>query len=277
MKPTRILPALCLLIPLGAAGAAPKRLVVCAPGYPGTTAQAQPSMDAFARAAGRAAGWAEGDLGAVYHETETGGLERLRDAEAALALVPLPFLLKHGEELGLRPRLRVVQEAGADEVWSLVVPRGRVSSPASLEGWEVTGTPAYAPGFVRGPALGGWGELPASARITFTPSPLSALRRAAAGEKVAVILDRAQTEALASLPFAENLEIVTRSGPLPGVLLCTVDGRIDETRAGALIEGLLRLHREEGGTELLGSLRMRRFDEIDPEALKSAREAFDRR
>lgn len=277
MKLTRLLPVLCLLISLGAAGAAPKRLVICAPGYPGTTAQAQPSMDSFARAAERAAGWAEGDLGAVYHEAEAAGLERLGDAEAALALVPLPFLLEHGEKLGLHPRLRVVQEAGADEVWSLVAPRGQVTSPASLEGWEVTGTPAYAPGFVRGPALGGWGELPATARITFTPRPLSALRRAAAGEKVAVILDRAQTEALASLPFAEDLEIVTRSGPLPGALLCTVAGRIDEARAGALIEGLLRLHEKEGGAEILRSLRMTRFDEVDPEALKSAREAFDRR
>lgn len=251
-------------------------LVVCAPGYPGTTAQAQPSMDSFARAAEKAAGWAAGDLGAVYHEDEEAGLARLGDADAALALVPLPFFLKHGEGLSLRPRLQVVQETGAEEVWSLVAARGRVSTPASLEGWEVIGTPAYAPRFVRGPVLGAWGALPASASITFTARPLSALRRAASGETVAVILDRAQTEALPSLPFAADLEIVARSGPLPGVLLCSVGDRISDARAGALVAGLLRLHEAESGAEVLASLRMTRFEEVDLQALARAREAFDR-
>src|SRR3989442_2096913 len=39
------------------APSASKTLVVCAPGYPGDTATAQPTMDAFAKLAAEAAGW----------------------------------------------------------------------------------------------------------------------------------------------------------------------------------------------------------------------------
>src|SRR5437867_12077892 len=68
-------------------------IVLCAPGYPGNTLQAQPTMDLFARYVEKAAGLAGGSLGAAYYETEKGGLDRLAAEDSALALVPLPFYL----------------------------------------------------------------------------------------------------------------------------------------------------------------------------------------
>ncbi len=270
------LPAVLLLPAL--AGAAPPphvTLVVCAPGYPGTTEQAQPSMDGFSRASERAAGWSEGALVSIYFETAEAGIARLRESDAALALVPLPFLLQYGGDHALRPRLRVVEESGSDEIWSLVAKRGQVSSSASLAGWEVTGMPGYSPGFVRGPVLGRWGALPAEARISFTSRPLSALRRAAAGEKIAVVLNHEQSAALPSLPFAAELEIVARSAPLPGTILCTVGDRLKGVATDALVKALLHLHERPEGAEALRSLRMTRFEEGDAAALEALRAAFD--
>jgi hypothetical protein len=117
-------------------------------------------MDDFARTAERAAGLPSGSLGAVYFETEQGGLSRLGEPDAALALVTLPFFLEHGSALLLKPELQVVQSAGANETWSLVAKRGRVTSPASLDGWEITGIPGYSAGFVRGPVLSGCAACP---------------------------------------------------------------------------------------------------------------------
>ncbi len=261
---------------LGRSAPAHRMIVVCAPGYPGTTALAQPTMDAFARAAEAAARLSGGSLGAIYHETEQAGLDELAKDESVLALVQLPFLLKHGIDLGLEPRLQVVQESGAVETWSLVARRGRIASPAALAGWEVTGAPGYAPEFVRGPILGDWGRLPDTARITFTASALAALRRAAAGETIAVILDGTQSGALPSLPFGADLEAVTRSKPLPGTLLCTVKDRLRGPEADALLRSLLHLHERPGGAEALKSLRMARFDPADAAAIDGARQAFAR-
>jgi hypothetical protein len=260
----------------GAAAADPKPrlLVVCAPGYPGTTAQAQTTMDGFARVVGAAAGWPEGRLGAVYHESLAGGVARLRESDAALALVTLPFFLQEGRRLGLAPRLQAVPETGASEIFSLVARRGAVSSAASLDGWEVTGSAGYAPAFVSGPILASWGTLPPTTRITFAPAALSALRRAAAGEKLAVILDAAATAALPGLPFAAQLEVVTRSRPLPASLLCTVGKRLTPSDSDAVVHALERLPDSAAGVEALRSIRLSRFQPIDTKELEAARQVF---
>jgi hypothetical protein len=278
-KMTRAVPAMTLLALALAGGASatgatpPRMLVICSPGSPGTTAQAQPTLDAFAAAAGKAAGWPAGTLGAVYFEGAESGIPRLKQVDAALAMVPLAFLMEHGAELSLTPRMAAVADSGPTEVWSLVAKKGAANAPASLSGWEVTGTPGYAAGFVRGAILAGWGPLPSDAKITFTPRPLGALRRAASGEKVAVILDAAQTAALTSLPFGADLEVVHRSRPLPSGYLCTVGDRLTASEGDKLFDGLARLHEKDDGREILKTMRMTRFEPVDRKALKAFEEA----
>jgi hypothetical protein len=273
------LAALALLLPLFAvapAASSPERaLVICAPGYPGTTAQARPVMDAFAAAVSRAAGQPAGGLAAVYHEREEPGLTRLGQEDAILALVPLPFYLEHGPALKLAPRLQVVRESGAAETYALVAKKGAVQSAQALAGYELLGAPGYAPAFVRGPVLGPWGAIPASAMVKFTAAVLSALRRAAAGEKVAVLLDGSQTAAMGSLPFAADLEIVYRAKPLPGTLLCTIGQRAKGAALEALLAALPRLHEKPEGADALQAMQMVRFEPADLAAIDGARKAFE--
>ncbi len=266
------LAALTLLAaPRAPAAAGPVTVVACAPGHPGSTAEAQPHMDAFAAALASAAGWPAGRLAAVYHETERGGLERLAREDAALALVPLPFLLRHGGELGLEPRLQVREKGGGlSQTWSLVAAKGRVAGPASLRGFTVVSLAGYAPAFVRG-ALGGWGRIPESARVVHSGQVLSALRRAAGGEPVALLLDAAQAAALSTLPFAADLEVVARSEPLPVAFVCTLRGRLDRSRREALLAALARLPSDPAGAAALEGIRMAGFAPVGTPGLERAR------
>jgi hypothetical protein len=234
-------------------------LVVCSPGSPGDTAEAQPTMDSFARAAERSSRWPQGSLEAVYFETAEAGLARLERPDAALAIVPPSFLSKYGKELSLKPRMEAILASGKPESWSLVAKKGKITSPDSLKGWEVTGAPGFAPEFVRGELLKEWGVLPADSRVTFTPRVLTALQRASEGEEVAILLDSAGTEALSSLPFAADLEIVARSRTSPAAFLCTVGNRLPAAEADALVRGLSHLGGKEGGAEVLKSMRLSRF------------------
>jgi tetratricopeptide (TPR) repeat protein len=196
--------ALLAAAPAPASGAdAPRTAIVAAaPGYPGTRAEAQPFMDALAAALQRIAGLPEGALAASYEPTEKGGLTRIAQQETGVALVPLPFFLRHAAALELSPRLQVEMKAGgATEVWTLVAKKGFVTAPASLADSTVVSLAGYAPAFVRG-ALGAWGRIPESAAISASSQVLSALRKAASGEKVAVLLDGSQAAALSTLPFA---------------------------------------------------------------------------
>ncbi|HEX9400146.1 MAG TPA: PhnD/SsuA/transferrin family substrate-binding protein [Anaeromyxobacter sp.] len=267
----RLALAAILLSSLSAARApatARSTLVACAPGYPGTTEEAQPNMDALASAAARAARWPEGALAAVYEPSERSGLARLAGQDVGVALVPLPFYAKHRAALRLRPRVEVVNEGAGvgGETWALVAKRGRVTAASSLTGFAVASSAGYAPEFVRA-VLAGWGRLPADARIAESSQVLSTLRRAASGDDVAVLLDGTQAAALPSLPFAGELEVVARSDPLPSGLVVTVGDRLPEARWRALESALLALPSTPDGSAALQGLRVARFAPLDPAAL----------
>jgi hypothetical protein len=264
-----------LLCIASAATAGEMTLVICAPGYPGNSEQAQPVMDDLAAALGGAMAGDPDYMGAVYHNELDAGLARLSEEDAVAALVPLPFYLRYRKELGLRPLAQALPISGPTESWSLVAHRGAIGDVSSLEGWEITGMPGYAPAFVREVAFPDWGKIPESVPIRFTARAVSALRKAAAGEKLAVLLDGAQSESLPALPFSSELEVVASSRPLPTSLVCALGERLSKDDAAELVSALLGLGETESGRELLASLRMTGFEQPDEAAIERLELAFD--
>lgn len=271
MRPAILAAVLLAASSAHAADSSPVTVVACAPGYPGSTAEAQPGMDALAAATAKSAGWPPGSVRAVYEPTEKEGLARLGQRDAAVALVPLPFLVAHGKPLDLEPRLQVVpQDGGPTEVWTLVAKKGRVASPAALAGFTIYSVAGYAPAFVRG-AVAGWGRIPDTVPVAQSTQVLSTLRKAASGADVAVLLDGAQSEAFPSLPFASDLEVVARSAPLPGAFVATVGKRLPPARWAALQKALVSLPATPDGAAALEGIRTARFVPADPAAVATAR------
>ncbi|HEU5180375.1 MAG TPA: hypothetical protein VFW45_06270 [Candidatus Polarisedimenticolia bacterium] len=252
------------------AGPARITLVVCSPGSPGDTAQAQPTMDQLAGALAQTAGWPADSLAAVYFETSAGGGQRLEQGDAPAALVSLPFYYEYARALSLVPALEAVPESGAGAVYRLVARSGALKSPATLADWEIVGGIGFSPDFVRREVLAGWGPIPDSARISFSARPLSALRRAASGEKIAVLLDPEQSAALPSLPFSSDLETVATSREFPGGIFCLVKGRLPEARAASLVDALRKLGSSETGKAALQAIRIREFRAIDLKRIPAA-------
>jgi len=269
--------AICLAAGLRTAAApAPVALVICAPGYPSNTKEAQPSMDALAASVAQAAGWPASRVTVSYYETDEGGTEALRAGHAAMALVPLPYFLVHAKDLKLVARAQTTEKGGSPaDTWTLFAKKGRVTSPASLSGWQVVSLAGYAPGFIRSVALASWGELPKS--VTFVPSGqvLSALRKAAAGDDVAVLLDATQTASLGTLPFASDLEPVAKSPAVPAVLLCSVGSSLPAPEIKTVGSGLLKMHESQDGAAALDAVRLARFTPLDTKSLSAAVAAYD--
>lgn len=234
-------------------------LVFCAPGYPGGAGDAQPLLDQFASALVTASGWPAGSLAAVYDPTEEGGVAKLSSADAALAFVPYPFFVEHAAQLHLTPLVQAdVADTGPQQRWTLVAKSGRVTSPKSMAGYTILSVAGYAPDFVRHSALESW-VLPPDVKIEATGQILSALRRVAAGEPVAALLDQNQAAALPSLPFATELEAVMRSPELPVAIIAVVGSRVSAGRARSLQAGLLKMGHVSGSADSLGPLRLRGF------------------
>jgi len=232
-------------------------------------------MDALAAAVSSAAGLPRSAVSAAYFETEEGGVDRLRSKDPSLAMVPLAFYLAHARDLSLTPRAQVVPKGGeATETWTLVAKKGRVTSAASLSGFTIVSLAAYAPQFIRGVALRGFGSLPGDVTFVESGQILSALRRAAAGEGVAVLLDEAQTASMKTLPFAGELETVATSPSVPGILVCTVGGAGRPPDAERLVAGLLRLHETTEGRSALDMVRMSRVVPLDERAVAASRSSY---
>ena len=232
-------------------------------------------MDALAAAVADASNLPRRAVTAAYFETEDGGVGRLRTKEPTLAMVPLAFYLEHARDLALVPRAQVVPRGGeAMETWTLVAKKGRVTSASSLSGFTIVSLASYAPQFIRGVALRGWGSLPGDVTFTESGQVLSALRRAAGGDDVAVLLDEAQASSVKTLPFAAQLEGVATSPRLPGIVVCTVGGTVREADAGRMVAGLLRLHETAEGRAALDTVRMSRFVPLDERALAASRSSY---
>jgi hypothetical protein len=234
-------------------------LVFCAPGYPGGAGDAQPLLDQFASSAVATSGWPAGSLVAVYDPTEEGGLAKLRGPDAVLAFVPYPFFVQHAAELHLTPLVQAdVADIGPQQRWTLVAKSGRVTDSKSMTGYTILSVAGYAPDFVRHSALEGW-TLPPDVKIEATGQILGALRRVAAGEPVAALLDQTQAAALPTLPFAAEIKAVMQSPELPVAIIAVVDSRVTAARARALQAGLLKMSHASGSADSLGPLRLHGF------------------
>lgn len=261
--------------PKPAAPAGPRALVFCAPGYPGTTEEAQPRMDDIAAALAEGAGWKAG-LKATYFPTEKAGLARVAEPDVVLALVPLPFFLAHEAELKLTARLAVVQQGlEATQSWSLVAKKGTVKSAADLDGATIFSTAGYAPDFVTKVALQGFGPVPATAKVTTGGQVLSALRKASQGkEKLVVVLDSEQAAALPSLPFAGDLEVVHVSPKVPVAVVATLGDRLPAADWKAVSAAFTKLAAGDKGKAALEGVRLTGFVALDEPALAAAKKAF---
>ena len=239
--------------------AAASLLVFCAPGYPGTGADAQPLVDEFAAATAKAAGLPEGALKAVYDPDEKTDLERLGRPEAALAFVPWPFYVQHAAQLHLTPLLQAdVEPMGVTQRWTLVAKAGHAPPPAGLAGLNVISTAGYAPAFMHSVIAPGqaW---PDKVTLTASGQMLSGLRRAANGEPVALLLDQEQAAALPTLPFAAQLQAIATSQPVPVALIVVVNGRLSAAQARSFKAALLKLAASPEGAATLGRLKLKGF------------------
>lgn len=235
-------------------------LVVCAPGYPGSTQEAQPAMDALARELSQASHLT---VTASYDETAQGGLQSLKRPDAGLVLATLPFFLEHERDLHLTAKLLAVPQDGQRlQKWTLVAGK---EHPAQLEGYTVQSLAGDSPRFVRAVAP----EVPKDARISASASVLSGLRKAANGDKLAVLLDGTQAASLQTLPFAQSLSTVSSSAPLPVAVVATVGKKVNAAQWKALAAAFKEVPKES-----LAGIQMSGFAPLDEAALSKAREAY---
>ena len=187
-------------------------------------------------------------------------LARLAAPEAALAFVPYPFFVQHGAQLHLVPLAQAdVPPAGVQQRWTLVLPKGHAAAARGTGRPDAHQHGGLRTGFCpRGPAQPR-ARCPPTTTITATGQVLSALRRAANGDPVAVLLDQEQAGATGQFAVRGEPAAVGTSAPVPVALIVVVAGRMPQARAQALQQALLHLSGTPQGAATLSRLRLNGF------------------
>jgi len=263
--------AMLLSPPTSGEGAKPARgILFWSPYSAGSSEQASATMDAFARYVEKGAKWPAGSASAAYVNSVEGGPPAIAATRPGFLIVPVPIFLRYHEENDWTPLRIVVTDSGDAQRYTLFGPPG--SSLEALAGAPLEGETVYDPAFVGGVVLD-------RARFDLVPHAtartLSAVRRAAKGEKVAVLLDESGRAGLATLPQGTTLAKLAESPWMPaGIVVATPAASADDRASlGAALD---RAGKDQNASELLKTMKMRRFEEVASKLLAELQARYQR-
>ena len=232
--------------------------VLCIPGGPGSTADAQPVVDRFLKQVNERVNL--GTTEAAYYTDFASCLQQVRKAAAnRIVMVPLDVYLRERQAWQLRSVVQV-DTAKTSGQYHVVASKGETL--ASLQGkrW-VTGLKLDAP-FLSRIALDGAVVLPSDG-FKKVRSSLSAIKRVAKGRADVVIVDDLQRKSMASLPIAKELAVIYSGPDLPEAIVAVAG----KTPAKKLKKALLSLCQDH--KSLCADLRITRFKSVDDKRLQA--------
>jgi ABC transporter, phosphonate, periplasmic substrate-binding protein len=258
--------------------AGPVALVIVHPGGPDVGAEGNKLAAELAAHLAGSAGIDAAQLEAAYFNQTAPALVYLKKHKDAFVLGGLGVFLSQRKALKLVPLARLAGKSGSDEEFSVVVRKGRYANLDELKGKTLVGSvladdARYVDRFAFG------GKLESSAWFRCTPSerPLSALRKLASDDVDAVLVNRAQMEALRAMPLHEKVQAIFNSGPVPTVgLMMAATSRTQALRA-RVVQAVSKLCGTEKGAPVCQTYGITGFEPIGEDALAQAIKKYEAR
>ena len=209
------LTALVLLALTPMSASAETHVLLCCPGGPGSTADAQPIVDRFLTKLSALAGW-DSAKGSYYNNMKA--CEGEMKASPSVVMVPLDIYLKERAAWKLQPAA-VLTNKETSGSYHLVANKG--TTLASLAGKTVATALKTDPQFLSRVAFDGKVDV-AGFTLSSTRSAFKAIKNVVKGKADAVILDDVQYNSLKGEKWAEGLEAVVSGPSLPGAIVAGV-------------------------------------------------------
>lgn len=258
---------LTLIHPPGAAESV--SIVICYPGAPGTTEQAEKVMAAFSRTLEQVSGLPGGKVRCVFYPEAKPALEFIEKERPVLGIFSLPFYLRYKSDLALVPVLQVVRQEKATQTFHVIAKKGRYGDLDSLKGKRLVSNHLFDPAFLDRVVLEGRKVGPFQTEQT--RKPLRAIRKAARGEEDAVLVDSKQWTKLQDVASLKGqLEEVHRSRPLPTEPVVAIGDAGAHGDRAKIEAGLRKMHEAEAGRQVFAEFQMDRFQEPDEKAYADA-------
>lgn len=204
-----------LVLPMASSRAradSPRYLVLCYPGGNVKTRDAEPSAKAMVELVEKLGGWSAGTFSSRF-TSKVAECDAWMAERPPFAIVSLGWWLTHQGDT-LTPLVQPKIKGATDEIYRVIVRKGTFKSMDDLRGKTLTGTPLVELDFVLRVVFGG--RLKA-ADYKWEPSSqaLRALRSLNDREVDAVVVTAQQFQSMNALPFANLLEPIFVSAPIP--------------------------------------------------------------
>lgn len=208
-----------LILVLGLASSLPslageRDMLLCLPGFPGTSAQAQPYIDKMLRHLENKLGWEPGSMTGAYLPDGSAAAGQLAEEKPGLALVDPSVYAGSYKTLGMTVIAKVEVGGPGAQTYSVITRADGPTDLAGLEGKRVVGPVVHDEKYVVNVLLDK--QVPrGSLELVNRQRPLKALRDVARGKADAAIVDQSAVEHMGELAFASELRVIYTSAPVP--------------------------------------------------------------
>ncbi len=245
-------------------------VLVCYPGGGTVKArQAKPAMDKMLGVLQSLGGWPKGTFRHEFTSKVDECRKLLAEKKPAFVISSLGLFLEHRTTHHLTPLARPRIAGSSDEIFRVLVKKGGYETLADLKGKSLGGSLLAEPAFLRRVVFKGGIDPAAHFQLKPTGRALRALRKLARGKLDAVLVNEQQFRALAGLPFAQDLEPVFTSDPLPQVGLAADEKKTTPADRKRLTGALSKMCDHEQGKEICEMFGLEAFVPADPGAYEA--------
>jgi hypothetical protein len=255
---------------------APVEFVIVYPGGPDAGSEGKKLAEQLVQHLAAATSLDPASFAGAYFNDEKAAAAYLKTHRDAFVLGGLGFYLSQRKSLGLVPLAHLRGEAGNDERFSVVVKKGRFKTLDDLQGKTLWGSVLFEDSrYVDRFAFAGKLQAGQWFDVHPTPRPLSAVRKLDSNAADAVLLNRAQLDALKRLPLYEKLEVIHTSEPVCTLGLMAVPTARTKVVQEKILKSLLDLCATAQGKNVCQSAGIVGFDPVKADVLDAAVKKYD--
>jgi hypothetical protein len=256
----------------------PVELVIVYPGGPDAGSEGKNLAEQLVQHLAGATGLDPAQFTGAYFNDNQQALTYLKTHRDAFVLGGLGFYLPQRKALGLIPLARLRASGGSDEQFAVVVKKGRFKSLDDLRGKNLWGSVLFDDArYIDRFAFAGKLQAAKWFDVHPTPRPLSAVRKLDSEGADAVLLNRAQLEALKQLPLFAGLETIHTSDPVPTVGLMVVPTPRTKAVQDKIVKSVFELCGTAKGKDVCQGVGIAGFDPASAESLDPVVKKYDAR
>ncbi|MCP4198607.1 MAG: phosphate/phosphite/phosphonate ABC transporter substrate-binding protein [Proteobacteria bacterium] len=224
----------------GIAIAAPKELLLCLPGFPGSQAQAQPFVDKMLRHLESKLKWQPFSLKGIYIPDGNVAVEKLRKERPEIALVGPSIYASEHKALGMKVIAKIEVNGRSEEIYSVITRKDGPSALDELVGKKVEGAVIKKEKYVYNVLFDQ--QLKAGQLILESQKrPLRSLRNVVRNKSDAAIVDQSVVDHLSELPFANEVQSIYTTKPVPSALVVVMgDGKKQAVKLKSMLVGMCK-------------------------------------